>query len=214
MRVFLLNTKMLSEINRKEEITDDTYLITDHEAELIKANLENNGYFWIDENHQLRLSGKKPNSYSYWDNESHSWKINSHELDDWITSKKAEVWEEIKKKREHLLLSGVKIVIKNEVKWFHTDLISQQSYDRAKGYLANHTDESINWKTMDNTYVKLGLEDLNALTDRIFIIGQRIFEIAESKRLKLLSLTDPELIENFNIEDGWVEVFNPAIHSA
>ena len=73
MRIFLLNSKLLSEINRKEEITDDTYLVTDQEADLIQQNLDIGGHFWIDDNKQLRLSGKSPNTYFDWDNETHTW---------------------------------------------------------------------------------------------------------------------------------------------
>lgn len=208
MRVFLLNSRLLSEINRKEEITDDTYLITDQETDLIQQNLDNNGYFWVDENSQLRLSGKAPNSYSEWDNETHTWVENQTKLASYIHERKQAIWEEIKKERERRLQSGVKMIVKGEPKWFHTDIISQQSYDRAKDYLKNHEEKSITWKTMDNTYVQVGLQELNELTDHIFVTGQAIFQVAEQKKHKLDSLTDPSLIDSFDIKGDWGEVFN------
>lgn len=207
MRIFLLNSKLLSEINRKEEITNDTYLITDQEADLIQQNLDNNGHFWVDENKQLRLSGKAPNTYSDWDDETHTWVVNQSKLASYIQEKKNLIWEEIKKERERILQSGVKMIVNGEPKWFHTDIISQQSYDRAKEYLKKHEDQHVTWKTMDNTFIQIGLQELNDLTDHIFIVGQRIFQIAEEKRTKLDKLTDPILIDNFDIKNGWVEVF-------
>lgn len=208
MRVFLLNSKLLSEINRKEEITDDTYLITDQEADLIQQNLDSNGHFWVDENKQLRLSGKAPNTYSDWDNETHTWVVNQSKLASYTQEKKNLIWEEIKKERERILQSGVKMIVNGEPKWFHTDMTSQISYDRAKVYLENHKDEHITWKTMDNTFVQIGLQELNDLTNHIFIVGQRVFQIAETKKHKLDSLTDLNLIDSFDIKSDWVEIYS------
>lgn len=207
MRVFLLNSKILSEINRKEEITDDTYLITDQEADLIQQNLDINGHFWIDENKQLRLSGKAPNDYLDWDDVTHAWVVNSVKLEQWIVDEKIRLWEEIKKERSRVLQSGVKMVVNGTPKWFHTDMESQQSYDRAISHLKKHEGKSISWKTMDNTFVDLTLSDLNALIDHIFVVGQRVFQIAEEKKQKLNALTDPVLISNFSVKGNWVEVY-------
>lgn len=207
MRVFLLNSKILSEINRKEEITDDTYLITDQEADLIQQNLDINGHFWIDENKQLRLSGKAPNDYLDWDDVTHAWVVNTVKLEQWIVDEKIRLWEEIKKERSRVLQSGVKMVVNGTPKWFHTDMESQQSYDRAISHLKRHEGKSISWKTMDNTFVDLTLSDLNALIDHIFVVGQRVFQIAEEKKQKLNALTDPALISNFSVKGNWVEVY-------
>lgn len=208
MRVFLLNSKLLSEINRKEEITNDTYLITDQEADLIQQNLDINGHFWVDDNKQLRLSGKAPNTYYDWDNETHTWVVNQSKLASYIQEKKKLIWEEIKKERERILQSGVKMIVNGEPKWFHTDITSQISYDRAKVYLENHKDEHITWKTMDNTFVQIGLQELNDLTNHIFIVGQRVFQIAETKKHKLDSLTDLNLIDSFDIKSDWGEIYS------
>lgn len=207
MRIFLLNSKLLSEINRKEEITDDTYLVTDQEADLIQQNLDIGGHFWIDENKQLRLSGKAPNTYSDWNDETHTWVVNQSKLASYTQEKKQLIWEEIKKEREKKLQSGVKMIVNNQPKWFHTDVTSQLSYDRAKNYLEAHRDEQVTWKTMDNTFVQIGLQDLNDLTDHIFVTGQKIFQIAEQKKHELDSLTDPSLIDSFDIKSGWGEVY-------
>ena len=61
---------------------------------------------------------------------------------------------------------------------------------------------------MDNTYVQISLQDLNDLTDHIFVAGQRIFQIAEQKKHELDSLTDVNLVDSFDIKNGWGEVFN------
>lgn len=207
MRVFLFNSKLLSEINRKEEMTEDTYLITDQEADLIQQNLDNNGHFWIDENKQLRLSGKAPSTYHDWDYEKHAWVVNQVKLENYTQYKKKVIWEEIKKEREKRLQSGVKMIVKGEPKWFHTDIASQISYDRAKEYLKSHSEELITWKTMDNSYVQVDLQDLNNLTNHIFVTGQKIFQVAETKKNKLDSLIDPSLIDSFDIKGGWGEEF-------
>lgn len=99
------------------------------------------------------------------------------------------------------------MIVNGEPKWFHTDVTSQLSYDRAKTYLEAHKDEHITWKTMDNTFVQIGLQDLDDLTNHIFITGQKIFQVAEQKKHELDSLTDPSLIDSFDIKSGWGEVY-------
>ena len=106
-----------------------------------------------------------------------------------------------------MLQSGVKMVVNGTPKWFHTDMESQQSYDRAISHLKRYEGKSISWKTMDNTFVDLTLSDLNALIDHIFVVGQRVFQIAEEKKQKLNALTDPVLISNFSVKGNWVEVY-------
>lgn len=207
MRVFLLNSKLLSEINRKEEMTDDTYLITDQEADIIQYNLDNEGYFWVDDKNQLRVSGKRPNDYSVWNEEIHQWEVDQNQLNEYIATKKESLWNDIKMERELILQSGVKMILNGEGKWFHTDIVSQQSYDRAKDFLKDKPNEKVHWKTMDNSFVELSFEDLKTLTDHIFITGQRVFQIAEEKRAKLFALTNPTEIDLFDVKSGWVEVF-------
>lgn len=72
MRVYLLKEQMLSVINKKEEMDENTILVTDEEAELITETLFTGGYVWA-ENGEVRVSPPKPNRWSIWNNNIHCW---------------------------------------------------------------------------------------------------------------------------------------------
>ena len=52
MRAFLWREKQFFEVNKKEEIDSNIYLITDYEEEMIKQTLDAKGYLWI-ENYEI-----------------------------------------------------------------------------------------------------------------------------------------------------------------
>ena len=204
MRVFLLNQKLFSEVNRKEELTSDSYLITDEEADLIKKNLEVGGYFWIDpKTHILKLSGPKPTPYSEWDEESHSWKEDPTVLAMALEEAKLAKWEEIKVIRDSKLLGGITFSVNGEDKGFQTDMISQHSYDRAKDYLSTHKDSKTTWKTLDNSFVELDYETLTKLLNKMYERGEEIFHTAELKRLNLMKLETLKEVKEFDLASGW-----------
>lgn len=205
MKCFLLDLGVISEINRKEEITPSTFLISDEEEELINSSLANGGgVFPSNKPLTLIITGPRPNEYSVWNTQSKSWVIDNELKQSVLAEKRSKVWEKIKDIRTRKLESGCKVEINGEFKWFHTDLVSQQSYTRAVDYLANNPQVTISWKTMDNSFVNLNYKSASKVTSSIFETGQKIFQFAEILKHKVdLS----ELPEEIDLDQGWPEVY-------
>lgn len=201
MRVYLLDMNMLSTINRKEEITDQTVLVTDAEAEQIKEALKRDCKFKLVDGN-LVSSEPKPSEYHDFDTEKWQWVLNKERFDKYLVEKRHELWEAVKAKREEVLTSGV--YVKSLDKWFHTDSVSQLSYTRAKEYFDIKHDDEIQWKTMDNTFVTLNKEKLNEVIVTIFEKSQEVYKIAEQHRHRIENSVD---LDNYNINDGWIETY-------
>lgn len=201
MRVFLLDLMTLSTINKKEEITDQTYLITDAEAEAIEIALSK-GCKIKGENGNLIISSQRPSEYHDFDTEKWQWVLNKERFDVYLTKKRKELWEAVKTKREKVLTSGV--FVKSLNKWFHTDSVSQLSYTRAKEYFDIKHDGEIQWKTMDNSFVTLDKDKLNDVVITIFENSQKIYKIAEQHRHRIENSVD---LDNYDINSDWTETY-------
>lgn len=201
MRVFLLDLMTLSTINKKEEITDQTYLITDAEAEAIEIALSK-GCKIKGENGNLIISSQRPSEYHDFDTEKWQWVLNKERFDVYLTEKRKELWEAVKTKREKVLTSGV--FVKSLNKWFHTDSVSQLSYTRAKEYFDIKHDGEIQWKTMDNSFVTLDKDKLNDVVITIFENSQKIYKIAEQHRHRIENSVD---LDNYDINSDWTETY-------
>lgn len=201
MRVFLLDLMVLSVINKKEEITDQTYLVTDAEAEAIEAALSK-GCRIKGENGNLIISAPQPSEYHDFDEQEWQWVLNKERHDKYLVEKRSELWEAVKAKREEFLTSGV--CVESLGKWFHSDSVSQLAYTRAKEYFDIKPDSEIQWKTMDNTFVTLNKEKLNDVVVAIFEKSQEVYKIAEQHKHKIQTSVD---LENYNVDAGWVETY-------
>lgn len=201
MRVFLLDLMTLSTINKKEEITDQTYLITDAEAEAIEIALSK-GCKIKGENGNLIISSQRPSEYHDFDTEKWQWVLNKERFDVYLIEKRKELWEAVKTKREKVLTSGV--FVKSLNKWFHTDSVSQLSYTRAKEYFDIKHDGEIQWKTMDNSFVTLDKDKLNDVVITIFENSQKIYKIAEQHRHRIENSVD---LDNYDINSDWTETY-------
>ena len=201
MRVFLLDLMVLSVINKKEEITDQTYLVTDAEAEAIETALSN-GCKIKGENSNLIISTPQPSEYHDFDEEEWQWVLNKERYDKYLSEKRQELWEAVKAKREEVLTSGV--YVKPLGKWFHTDGVTQLSYTRAKEYFDIKHDSETQWKTMDGTFVALNKEKLNDVIVAIFEKSQEVYKIAEKHKHKIQTSVD---LENYDVDAGWVETY-------
>lgn len=201
MRVFLLDLMVLSVINKKEEITDQTYLVTDAEAEAIEAALSN-GCKIKGENSNLIISTPQPSEYHDFDEQEWQWVLNKERHDKYLVEKRHELWEAVKAKREEILASGV--YIESLDKWFHTDNVTQLAYTRAKEYFDIKPDSEIQWKTMDNTFVTLNKEKLNDVVVTIFEKSQEVYKIAEKHKHEIRTSVD---LENYKVDDGWIETY-------
>ena len=201
MRVFLLDLMVLSVINKKEEITDQTYLVTDAEAEAIETALSN-GCKIKGENSNLIISTPQPSEYHDFDEEEWQWVLNKERYDKYLSEKRQELWEAVKAKREEVLTSGV--YVKSLGKWFHTDSVTQLSYTRAKEYFDIKHGSETQWKTMDGTFVALNKEKLNDVIVAIFEKSQEVYKIAEKHKHKIQTSVD---LENYDVDAGWVETY-------
>ena len=201
MRVFLLDLMALSVINKKEEITDQTYLVTDAEAEAIETALSK-GCKIKGEKGNLIISAPRPSEYHDFDEKEWQWVLNKERYDKYLVEKRKELWEAVKAKREEVLTSGV--FVKSLGKWFHTDSVSQLSYTRAKEYFDIKHDSEIQWKTMDNTFVALNKEKLNDVIVTIFEKSQEVYKIAERHKHKIYTSVD---LENYKVDDDWIETY-------
>lgn len=201
MRVFLLDLMVLSVINKKEEITDQTYLVTDAEAEAIEAALSK-GCRIKGENGNLIISAPQPSEYHDFDEEEWQWVLNKERHDKYLVEKRSELWEAVKAKREEILASCV--YVESLDKWFHTDSVTQLAYTRAKEYFDIKPDSEIQWKTMDNTFVTLNKEKLSDVVVAIFEKSQEVYKAAEIHKHKIQTSVD---LENYNVDAGWVETY-------
>ena len=201
MRVFLLDLMVLSVINKKEEITDQTYLVTDAEAEAIETALSK-GCRIKGENGNLIISAPQPSEYHDFDEQEWQWVLNKERHDKYLVEKRSELWEAVKAKREEILVSGV--YVKSLGKWFHTDSVTQLAYTRAKEYFDIKPDSEIQWKTMDNTFVTLNKEKLGDVVVAIFEKSQEVYKAAEIHKHKIQTSVD---LENYSADAGWVETY-------
>ena len=201
MRVFLLDLMVLSVINKKEEITDQTYLVTDAEAEAIETALSK-GCRIKGENGNLIISAPQPSEYHDFDEQEWQWVLNKERHDKYLVEKRHELWEAVKAKREEILVSGV--YVKSLGKWFHTDSVTQLAYTRAKEYFDIKPDSEIQWKTMDNTFVTLNKEKLGDVVVAIFEKSQEVYKAAEIHKHKIQTSVD---LENYSADAGWVETY-------
>lgn len=200
MRVFLLDLMTLSAISKKEEITDQTYLVTDAEANAIETALLN-GCKIKGENGNLVISSGCPSNFHDFNEESWEWELNQERYDAHTKETQHLLWEEIKKKRESIAASGA--YIKSIGKYFHTDPVSQIAYTRAKEYLTLKPDETINWKTTDDTFVLLDSKKLDDVIIGIFKYGQQVFAAAEVHKSKIFSLNLDNDLTEYDINFGW-----------
>ena len=200
MRVFLLDLMTLSTINKKEEITDQTYLVTDAEANAIETALKN-GCKIKGENGNLIISASRPSEYYDFNEEKWQWELNQERYDAHTKETQNSLWESVKKKRETIMVSGA--YVKSIGKHFHTDPVSQISYTRAKEYLSIKQNESINWKTMDGSFVLLDSKKLDDVIIEIFEYGQRVYASAEVHKSKIFSLNLDNGLLEYDINSGW-----------
>lgn len=200
MRVFLLDLMTLSTINKKEEITDQTYLVTDAEANAIETALKN-GCKIKGENGNLIISSVRPSEYYDFNEEKWQWELNQERYDAHTKETRNLLWEAVKKKRETIMVSGA--YVKSIGKHFHTDPVSQISYTRAKEYLTLKPDESINWKTMDGSFVLLDSKKLDDVIIGIFEYGQKVYAAAEVHKSKIFSLNLDNGLLEYDINLEW-----------
>lgn len=197
MQVFLLTNKQISVINRKEEITDDTFLITEREKEQILQTIAINGAFWVIDKYTIGCSGLPPSDTHIWNDDLKEWEVCEKLVEEKHTTQTNEVWEEIKELRLKASYTGVEV----DGYWWHTDLNSRMKYDELARLLTlDLFPENELWRTMDGTEVTLTLDLFKKINKAIYEKTKHDFNNAEKLLAEAKKLNNPK---EQNITTGW-----------
>lgn len=189
MKVFLWKEKQIFEINRKEEIDDNTYLISDYEEEMIEKTQEANGYLWIEKG-EIKWSGPAPDNTYDWDDSSKKWVQNSERFAVKLKANQDQMWTAIKNERtKHIMNKPV--YIESADKYFQTDEKSQIQYAQIGSMIVLDNYEPIQWKTADNSWVELTADLFKEVQTALTVQTQLHFKIAELHKAKMLQAEDP-----------------------
>ena len=205
MKCFLLREKQFSVVDRKEDITDNVFLITDYEVEKIKETLQSGGHLWT-EGKEIKWSGANPSEVTKWDNTTHEWVVDQDLYNNAVTSLKAKLWEDVKSYRLFKSTDGTLIPSIN--KWAHNDEVSQVTYSRAKDYLELNPTATIDWKMMDGSFIKVTPDLLKEICSRVFQIGQEAFIAAEVHRRNVYSIEDLEELSEYDYKTNWPQTYS------
>lgn len=205
MKCFLWEEKKFFVVNRREEITDNVFLITDYEESKIKETLESGGHLWT-EGKEIKWSGPKPSRIYDWDKEGKQWTVNQDLYKKALEDLRALLWESIKAYRLFKSTDGTLIPSIN--KWAHTDEVSQVTYTRAKDYLELNPDATIDWKMMCGNFVKVDSALLKEICSKVFQVGQEAFTAAEVHRRKVYSIEDLEELSEYDYKTNWPQTYS------
>lgn len=205
MKCFLWDEQKFFIVNRKEEITDNVFLLTDYEEEKIKETLEKGGIIWR-EGKEIKWSGPKPDKVYEWKETTKQWVVNETLYKKALEDLRALLWESIKAYRLFKSTDGTLIPSIN--KWAHTDEVSQVTYSRAKDYLELNPDATIDWKMMCGNFVKVDSALLKEICSKVFQVGQEAFTAAEVHRRKIYSIEDLEELSEYNYEINWPQTYS------
>ena len=211
MKCFLWLEKKFFEVNRKEDIDSNTYLITDYEQENIRKALESDGYLWLDSNNQIQWSKPKPSEVYVWDDEAKDWVVDETLYNKALEDLRALLWERIKAYRLFKSTDGTLVPSIN--KWAHTDEVSKVTYSRAKDYLELHPDQTIDWKMLDGSFVKVSSELLKEICSRVFQVGQEAFIAAEKHRHNISLINDIDQLEKYDYKTNWPQTYSDTLET-
>lgn len=206
MRVFLFDRKELSVINRKEEITDETCLITDQEAEQLEITLaDKNGHFWRIDKYMVGCSGKQPTENHRWNDDTKEWEIDNELVNANLAKKRAELWEAIKQKRLEATRTGVEVTLADgRVRHFHTDQVARQEYDGMGVTIILGAFEERQWKTIENDWITLTLDNFKALVNAIKKKIDHDYRNAEILKAQINKSEKPETVD---LDQGWSKAY-------
>lgn len=205
MKCFLWNEKKFFDINKKEEITDNVFLLTDYEQDKIKETLQSGGYLWS-EGKEIKWSGPKPDKFYEWEEATKQWVVNETLYKNALDDLRSLLWESIKAYRLFKSTDGTLIPSIN--KWAHTDEVSQVTYSRAKDYLELNPDATIDWKMMCGNFVKVDSALLKEICSKVFQVGQEAFTAAEVHRRKVYSIEDLEELSEYDYKTNWPQTYS------
>ena len=188
MKAFLWEEKQFFEVNRKEEITSNTYIISDFEYDMIKETMENGGHLWL-ENGEVKWSGIKPDEVMVWDDITKEWGVDELLFSNRRLSQIDIMWEQIKSKRLEETVSGV--YVQSIDKWFHTDEVSAIQYAQIGNTISLDIFEPLTWKTMEGDFIEMTAELFKEFQVLMMLNTQGIYEKAEWHKVMMESIDDP-----------------------
>ena len=209
MKCFLWGEQKFFIVNRKEEITDNVFLITDYEQENIRKTLESDGHLWLDSNNQIQWSKPKPSEVYVWDDEAKDWVVDEVLHNDALSKLKAKLWEDVKSYRLFKSTDGT--LVTSIQKWAHTDEVSQTTYTRAKDYLELHPEEVIKWKMLDGSFVDIDAVLLKEICSKVFQVGQEAFIAAEKHKHNIFLINDIGQLEEYDYRVNWPTTYSDTI---
>ena len=198
MKVFLWKEKQFFEINKKEEISSNTILVSDYEVDMINVTLNNNGHIWLD-GVEVKFSGPQPSSIHDWDDRTKSWIINKDRYSTKLLESQDKVWSLIKKLRSEKTADGVYIESVDKV--FQSDEAALIKYNQLGNMIALDIYEPVEWKTADNSVIALDATLFKEVQTAISVKTQRNFIIAESHKAEMMKVNIPE---EYDFKGGWV----------
>lgn len=208
MKCFLWDEQKFFIVNRKEEITDNVFLLTDYEEEKIKETLEKDGIIWT-EGKEIKWSGPKPGKVYEWKETTKQWVVNETLYKKALEDVRALLWESIKAYRLFKSTDGTLVPSIN--KWAHTDEVSQVTYTRAKDYLELNPDQTIDWKMLDGSFVKVSADLLKEICSKVFQVGQEAFTAAEKHRYNISLINDIDQLEEYDYKTSWPTTYSDTI---
>lgn len=188
MKAFLWREKQIFEINRKEEIDKNTYLISDYEEDMIEETLEGGGHLWLAGN-EVKWSGPSLGTEYDWDDVNNTWIINSQRAAEKLKVEQAIMWSKIKDNRAHELKAD--IYIKSVDKYFSNDENSVALYNQYATMINLGIFSPVQWKTDDNTFIELTEDILKDILLHRAIHTQQVFQKAEQQKIEMESLENP-----------------------
>ena len=209
MKCFLWKEQKFSIVNRKEEITDNVFLITDYEEENIRKTLESDGHLWLDSNNQIQWSKPKPSEVYVWDDEAKDWVVDEVLYNDDLSKLKAKLWEDVKSYRLFKSTDGT--LVTSIQKWAHTDEVSQMTYTRAKDYLEFHPEGVIKWKMLDGSFVDVDAVLLKEICSKVFQVGQEAFTAAEKHKYNIFLINEIDQLEKYDYKTNWPTTYSDTI---
>lgn len=205
MKCFLWKEQKFFIVNRKEEITDNVFLITDYEEAKIKETLEKNGYLWT-EGKEVKWSGPRPSEVYEWDEVAKQWLVNEDLYKKALADLRALLWESIKAYRLFKSTDGT--FIPSVEKWAHTDEVSQVTYSRAKDYLELNSEEVIKWKMLDGSFINVDYNLLKEICSKVFQTGQEAFTTAEVHRHNISLIEDLDELDKYDYKVNWPQTYS------
>lgn len=203
MKAFLWNEKQVFEINKKEEIDNNTFIISDYEEDMIEQTLEQSGHLWLNDN-EIKWSGPRPDELHTWNNDTKTWDIDPELQDAKKETIQEKVWTAIKKKRDSQVMGGVFIPSVSKV--FQTDPTSAITYAQIGSMISLNIYETVNWKVLDNTFVPITKDLYKELQTILARSTQLTYAIAEQHKVAMLSSDNPE---EYDYSTGWTNGILP-----